>query len=375
MSQPWYSYPVRQGFKWTPQDTHAHSGIDLATPYGTPITAPQSGDIISQGWQSWGGQINERVVDAFGNQEVYSFLHTSRLAPEEGHVAAGAPIGATGAPPPGAGFGSGAHLHFEQTMGALAPYMSSYNPWHPTADSYPVNPAGALRALNATGSTGGLNQSSGGGTNQDALISNPLDNLGGDIQAALDASATALKRAGVFLLALVGIGAAWWMLTHAPPGEQVTSTTTLTGTFGNLPVKAKASTTQHAPSGGAASAGAQGGGIMGKLQNMGNIGGGASAGQAAAPATPAAPPFINPIRSAVDRVRYGKAQGLGPQGKQAVQGAAFAQRGLLRAPRQAANMGPGPSGGGGGGSGGGASAGGGALSDAATLPLDVAEGA
>src|SRR5579859_6180797 len=115
MAQPWYQYPIWQGFKWTPSDTHAHSGVDIGDPYGTVVTAPMSGTIISQGIEPWGGQVNELVSGPSG-PEVISFLHLSMLSPTTGHVQAGARIGSTGTPPPG--YGSGAHLHFELTHGA-----------------------------------------------------------------------------------------------------------------------------------------------------------------------------------------------------------------------------------------------------------------
>lgn len=355
MSQAWYTYPILQGFKWTPQNPAGHSGVDIGTPYGTPITAPMSGDIISQGFEPWGGQVNERVTDRFGDQEVLSFLHTSRLSPATGHVPAGAIIGATGAPPPGGQYGSGAHLHFEESFGSLAPYMSSYNPQHPTATNFPINPQGVLGTLIGGGSglsSGGSDCGtipaysqclaacqSGGGSFPDCLIScgkqfncsinsgvnvgNPLDTVGTDIQAGLATAGAALKRVGMFVLALSAIVLGWYMVTHGrSTGASVTK---IVGRIGQSPVSIQAST--------------KGGGQQGILPFTPKATSAATP-DATPAAAPAAPPFVNAIRNAPANVRknYGKAQGLGPKGKQAVQAAKFAQRGLTRAPRQAASM-------------------------------------
>lgn len=130
--------PVWQGFFWTRSNTHAHSGIDLGMPVGTPIVAPMDGTIISgTGPQRWGGQVNE-LVRIGGQPYVLTWIHLSREAVKPGPVKAGTVVGYSGTPP--AGYGSGSHTHFEVTHGTVAPY-TGYNPWNPTASTYPVNPA------------------------------------------------------------------------------------------------------------------------------------------------------------------------------------------------------------------------------------------
>ena len=138
----WLDAPIWQPFKWTPTNTHAHSGIDLGMKNGTPITAPMPGMILSSGHEPWGGQVNE-LVSINGQPYVLSWLHLSSLEPmQPGQtVQPGQTLGYSGTPPPG--YGSGAHTHFEVTHGTLAPYMG-YSPWHPTKTSYPVNPATLL---------------------------------------------------------------------------------------------------------------------------------------------------------------------------------------------------------------------------------------
>src|SRR5579859_3815687 len=218
MATAWYNYPITQEFKWKPSDTHAHSGVDIGDPYGTTVTAPMSGTIISQGFQPWGGQVNELVQTPSG-PEVLSFLHLSRLADETGggHVQAGAVIGASGTPPPG--YGKGPHLHFEMTHGGTAPYMSNYNPWYPTPVSYPLNPDLFLAALR----TGGGNPSDGGDPchgdpqcHHDQVVNDQIINYPGGyfdvsefIRNAEAPIADALKRTAVFgmtaVLAVAGL--------------------------------------------------------------------------------------------------------------------------------------------------------------------------
>lgn len=140
MSVPveWAKSPVWQGFKWTPSDTAAHSGIDLGMPPGTPITAPMNGTIISAGNEPWGGQVNEQV-EINGQPYVLTWIHLSKIQAQPGQqVQAGQQIGLSGTPPKG--YGSGSHTHFEITHGSVPPYMG-YNPHDPTPDNYPVNPA------------------------------------------------------------------------------------------------------------------------------------------------------------------------------------------------------------------------------------------
>lgn len=236
---PWYALGVSQGFKWSLQDTHAHSGIDLATDVGRPITAPFDGIQVSEGTEAWGGQENELVLNQQGQPEVLSWLHMSEELP----IAPGSPIhagdllGFSGTPPPQ--FGNGPHIHFEETAGRLPPYMSNYNPWYPTAASFPINPTPTLIQLKATGGGGKIGGlfAGGGGTAPGyssqlgytsayaAGIGNPLDgvaqaidNFGNtidaDVTAAEKAVVDGLKRAGVFIIGLVLFGIGLYILFH-----------------------------------------------------------------------------------------------------------------------------------------------------------------
>ncbi|MFA4844082.1 MAG: peptidoglycan DD-metalloendopeptidase family protein [Candidatus Margulisiibacteriota bacterium] len=84
-----------------------HTGVDIATTYGTPIHAADAGEVIFSGW--WDGYGKAIVIDhGRGLATVYG--HMSRLYPSVGAtVAKGQTIGLEGS----TGYSTGPHLHFE----------------------------------------------------------------------------------------------------------------------------------------------------------------------------------------------------------------------------------------------------------------------
>lgn len=84
-----------------------HTGIDLAAPYGKPITASDRGEVIFSGW--WGGYGKAVVIDhGRGYTTVYG--HMSRAYAQAGQsVEKGQTIGLIGS----TGYSTGPHLHFE----------------------------------------------------------------------------------------------------------------------------------------------------------------------------------------------------------------------------------------------------------------------
>lgn len=86
---------------------YRHTGIDIAAPYGTPIYAADSGEVIFSGW--WDGYGKALVVDhGRGVSTVYA--HMSRIYLQVGAaVAKGQTIGLVGS----TGYSTGPHLHFE----------------------------------------------------------------------------------------------------------------------------------------------------------------------------------------------------------------------------------------------------------------------
>ena len=144
---------ITQGFKWSPSNVQAHSGIDIGLKYGTPIYAIHSGVINYSGVKAWGGQISE-LETAYGKPITDSYLHLSQEVVSQGQqVQAGQLIGYSGSPPTRQ-YGTGPHLHFEETLGNLAPYVTASNPWRPTAQSYPLNPVPLLQQTESVGGSG-----------------------------------------------------------------------------------------------------------------------------------------------------------------------------------------------------------------------------
>jgi len=84
-----------------------HTGIDIAAPYGKPISCADSGEVIYSGW--WSGYGKAVVIDhGRGYTTVYG--HMSRLIAQVGQkVEKGTVIGLVGS----TGFSTGPHLHFE----------------------------------------------------------------------------------------------------------------------------------------------------------------------------------------------------------------------------------------------------------------------
>lgn len=147
----WWQYSIWQGFKWTWSNLTGHSGVDIGAPCGTVITSPVNGTVIDAGMHPWGGQIDVLTnIPGYG-QVVLSWLHTSEEDVTSGPVVAGQAIGKSGQPPPGAGYGSGCHIHFEMTQGNQSPYINSPSPQHATAAEHPIDPTGFLSTLGSSG--------------------------------------------------------------------------------------------------------------------------------------------------------------------------------------------------------------------------------
>ena len=191
MGTQWYALGETQGFLWRPDFIAGHSGIDLGTGIGEPITAPFDG-VVDHSKEPWGGQINEYLTDSRGNKEVLSWLHTSQEV-ASGPVHAGQLIGYSGTPPltgPNAfKYGNGPHIHFEETMGTKAPYVSGYSPGiNPSATSYPVTPQPTLNQLKSGGEGGILGGRSAGITGTTAF--GPGQNTSGLTTMAGDTAGT-----------------------------------------------------------------------------------------------------------------------------------------------------------------------------------------
>ena len=94
---------ITQRFSWY------HGGIDIATAFGTPILAADSGKILVAGWPDNSGYGNRVVID-HGNGYQTWYGHMSRFAVVAGQtVNRGDVIGYEGS----TGRSTGPHCHFE----------------------------------------------------------------------------------------------------------------------------------------------------------------------------------------------------------------------------------------------------------------------
>jgi murein DD-endopeptidase MepM/ murein hydrolase activator NlpD len=100
-----------------------HTGIDVATATGTPVSAFRAGTVKYAGWNPW-GYGNLVIIDHGGGMETY-YAHNSVIKVEVGEsVTKGQMISLSGS----TGISTGPHVHFEVRM-----------------DGHPINPLTFLR--------------------------------------------------------------------------------------------------------------------------------------------------------------------------------------------------------------------------------------
>ena len=97
-----------------------HSGIDIGSPKGTPITAAGAGEVIFTGWLRGYGQV---VIIDHGNGYSTVYAHMSKISTDEGRaVKTGTVIGLVGQ----TGVATGPHLHFEVRVNGKAQNPMKY---------------------------------------------------------------------------------------------------------------------------------------------------------------------------------------------------------------------------------------------------------
>lgn len=85
-----------------------HRGLDVAAPYGTPVTAARSGTVIYAGWSDQGYGYLVKIRHA-GNDQTWYGHHSDVLVSVGEYVRQGEIIGRVGS----TGISTGPHLHFE----------------------------------------------------------------------------------------------------------------------------------------------------------------------------------------------------------------------------------------------------------------------
>lgn len=95
----WYQYKTSQSY-----GQNGETGVDVATPFHTPLTALYGGTVIDAGYHPYGGQVEIQTnVPGWGNV-VETFIHLDSIAPNivpGAHVDAGGVLGLTGGENPG----------------------------------------------------------------------------------------------------------------------------------------------------------------------------------------------------------------------------------------------------------------------------------
>jgi hypothetical protein len=154
----WYNTSITQGFKWTWNNTRAHSGIDLAEANATPLSSAVAGVVIHAGTHDWGGQVSIRF-QVHDQDMTLSYLHMSDIAQgitPGAQVGAGQYIGRSGGATwsrpyaTASKYSNGPHLHFELWTGDRAPYVEQ-SPWRPDDGHHPVDPTNMFYILKAHG--------------------------------------------------------------------------------------------------------------------------------------------------------------------------------------------------------------------------------
>ena len=101
-----------------------HTGLDIAAPYGSPIVAADSGEIIFAGW--WDGYGKAVVID-HGKGKATVYAHMSRIYPTVGAIVAkGQTIGLVGL----TGYTTGPHCHFEVRINGVPKNPEKFLPKH-----------------------------------------------------------------------------------------------------------------------------------------------------------------------------------------------------------------------------------------------------
>lgn len=113
----YYLRPINGGRR--SQGFHGYNGVDLAAPYGAPILASASGDVIVSKTQGWNGGYGNYIVIKHSNGTQTLYAHLSKNIVFSGwHVAQGQIIGYIGL----SGKTTGPHLHFEIRGGPRNPF-------------------------------------------------------------------------------------------------------------------------------------------------------------------------------------------------------------------------------------------------------------
>lgn len=77
----WYNFPITQAY-----NPGVEQGVDIGTPFHTPITAPYGGTVVVSNYQTWGGDVGVNVNLPGVGQVVEYFQHLDQNLVSVGDV-------------------------------------------------------------------------------------------------------------------------------------------------------------------------------------------------------------------------------------------------------------------------------------------------
>jgi murein DD-endopeptidase MepM/ murein hydrolase activator NlpD len=126
---PFNPVKINEGFGWSEWRQGFHDGIDIAATQGTPLVATATGRVLRYYSDKDGAGIDIRTDDGI----IVRHWHLSRFDVSNGaYVQAGDQIGLTGGASGtwGAGFSTGAHLHWGTKVNGVWVDPQTLNPQH-----------------------------------------------------------------------------------------------------------------------------------------------------------------------------------------------------------------------------------------------------
>lgn len=84
MSTPWWQLGITQA-----HGQNGELGVDIGTPYHTPLSAIYGGTVLDAGYHAWGGQVDIQSILPNGQKVIEQFLHLDLI---NGNVKPGASV-------------------------------------------------------------------------------------------------------------------------------------------------------------------------------------------------------------------------------------------------------------------------------------------
>jgi hypothetical protein len=212
MAKLWTDYAITQGF-----NPPTEWGIDIGTPFGTPITAILPGQVIAEGYHPWGGETDILARLPNGQQVIEYVLHLDTIDPSivpGVWVKSGQKIGTSGGQLAGGNapvdpkYSTGPHVEFGLFQGSMwsgkavdpSPYVSQFGA---PGQTDPGQLAGAAtNPLQSLFSATSAAIDPGGGTNPIASLANSQNALLGFSYQNI----VPLVVAAIILLVIFGTG-------------------------------------------------------------------------------------------------------------------------------------------------------------------------